>query len=60
MTIYKAQSQILNVTDLDNHSMFLHGKLYVAVSRVTRKQNLFMFAPESEMFNMVYPEIFNA
>ncbi|KAL4153586.1 hypothetical protein QTP88_001419 [Uroleucon formosanum] len=61
MTINKAQGQTLNVAGLDlTVQCFSHGQLYVALSRVTCKQNLFVMAPEGETLNVVYPEIFNA
>ncbi|XP_060846341.1 uncharacterized protein LOC132926006 [Rhopalosiphum padi] len=61
MPINKAQGQTLNVAGLDlTVQCFSHGQLYVALSRVTCKQNLFVMAPEGETLNVVYPEIFNA
>ncbi|XP_050064217.1 ATP-dependent DNA helicase PIF6-like [Aphis gossypii] len=61
MTINKAQGQTLNVAGLDlTVQCFSHGQLYVALSLVTCKPNLFVMAPEGETLNVVYPEIFNA
>jgi len=56
----KAQGQTLNVAGLDlTVQCFSHGQLYVALSRVTCKQNLLVLASEGEVINVVYPKIFN-
>lgn len=61
MTINNAQGQILNVVGLHlTVQCFFRDKLYVALSRVSCKENLFVLAPKSETLNMVYTEIFNA
>jgi ATP-dependent DNA helicase PIF1 len=60
MTINKAQGQTLNVVGIDlSVQCFFHGQLYVALSRVTSKFNLYIFAPDPEKVdNVVYKEIF--
>lgn len=59
MTINKAQGQTMRVVGVDlSHNCFSHGQLYVALSRVTDKRNLFILSPENETKNVVYSEIF--
>ncbi|XP_060863449.1 ATP-dependent DNA helicase pif1-like [Metopolophium dirhodum] len=60
MTINKAQGQALNVAEIDlSVQCFSHGQLYVTLSRVTSKFNLYIFAPDPEKVdNIVYKEIF--
>ncbi|XP_045453744.1 uncharacterized protein LOC123663048 [Melitaea cinxia] len=60
ITINKAQGQTLKVAGIDlTDQCFSHGQLYVALSRVTCKNNLFVFTNNpSEVMNVVYKEIF--
>lgn len=60
MTINKAQGQTLNVAGVDlSTQCFSHGQLYVALSRVTTKKNLFVFTrDQAKVINIVYKEIF--
>jgi len=54
MTINKAQEQILNVAGIDlSDQCFSHGQLYVTLSRVTSKFNLYIFAPDPEKVDNV-------
>lgn len=59
MTINKSQGQTLsNVGLYLPSSIFSHGQLYVACSRVTSKENLKIFVPgKSTTKNLVYQEI---
>lgn len=58
MTINKAQGQTLNVAGIDlTVQCFSHGQLYVALSRATSQQNLFVFSPRGKAINIVYKEI---
>ena len=59
MTIIKAQGQTLRFSGIDlTTQCFSHGKLYVALSRVKSKQNLFIFTPnQAEVLNVIYKEI---
>ena len=59
MTINKAQGQTVRVAETDlTTQCFPHGKLYVALSRVTSKQNIFVFTRnQAEVINVVYKEI---
>ena len=56
MTINKAQGQTLWVSGIDlTTQCFSHGQLYVALSHVTSKQNMFIFTHnQAEVFNVVY------
>ena len=49
MTINKSQGQSLRYVgiDIQTRECFTHGQLYVAVSRVTKKCNLYMITPET-------------
>jgi len=60
MTINKAQGQTLRVAGIDlTTQCFPHGQLYVSLSRVTSKQNMFIFTRnQAEVINVVYKEIF--
>ncbi|XP_015375852.1 PREDICTED: ATP-dependent DNA helicase PIF6-like [Diuraphis noxia] len=60
MIINKAQGQTLNVARIDlSVQCFSRGQLYVILSRVTSKFNLYIFAPDPEKVdNVVYKEIF--
>ena len=56
MTINKAQDQTLRVAGIYlTTQCFSHGQLYVALSRVTSKQNVFVFTRNhAELINVVY------
>jgi ATP-dependent exoDNAse (exonuclease V), alpha subunit - helicase superfamily I member len=60
MTINKAQGQTLRVTGIElTTQCFSHGQLYVALSHLTSKQNVFDFTHNLvEVINVVYKEIF--
>jgi ATP-dependent exoDNAse (exonuclease V) alpha subunit len=61
MTIDKSQSQTLNNVEIYLlSSVFYHGKLYVAISRVTSNANIKIFSdqgPDGYMRNVVYREV---
>ncbi|XP_059223034.1 uncharacterized protein LOC131996874 [Stomoxys calcitrans] len=58
MTINKSQGQTFNVAGLDlSVECFSHGQLYVALSRVTSKQNMFVLANDKKAVNVVYKDI---
>ena len=45
ITVNKVQGQTLEVAGIDlTTRLFLHGQLYVVLSRVTSEQNMFVFA----------------
>ncbi|POS86702.1 hypothetical protein EPUL_003476 [Erysiphe pulchra] len=59
MTINKSQGQTLKIVGVDlSTPVFTHRQLYVALSRVTDVQNLFILLPPraSRTDNVVYPE----
>ena len=63
MTINKAQGQSIRHVGLDlRESVFSHGQLYVALSRVTSSRRLKILLPtgttECRVRNVVYPEVF--
>ncbi|KAF0759816.1 ATP-dependent DNA helicase PIF6-like [Aphis craccivora] len=61
MTTNKDQGQTLDVAVIDlSGQCFSHGQLYIALSRVTSKSNMYIFAPPpnlEEGDNIVYKEI---
>ena len=60
MTINKSQGQSLRTVGVDlRSSVFSHGQLYVALSRVTSAAGLKVLLPERThtTLNVVYPEI---
>lgn len=70
MTINKSQGQTLNYVGIFlNESVFCHGQLYVALSRVTSKKGIKIALPSNLKIikskrimcikNVVYLEIFN-
>ena len=60
-TINKAQGQTLKVAGIDlTTQCFSHGQLYVVLSGVTSKQNMFVFTRnKAEVINVVYKEFFS-
>jgi ATP-dependent exoDNAse (exonuclease V) alpha subunit len=63
MTINKSQGQSLNIVGLHLiDSVFAHGQLYVALSRATNHQSIYILLPSSiidcSTDNVVYREIF--
>jgi ATP-dependent exoDNAse (exonuclease V) alpha subunit len=58
MTINKAQGQTLNKVGIflpDN--VFTHGQLYVALSRVTNSENIFISSTNRLIRNIVFNEV---
>ncbi len=61
MTINKSQGQSVKHVGIDLHTpVFTHGQLYVALSRVTAKNQFYVLFPQGEAGtqaqNVVYPE----
>lgn len=57
MTINKAQGQSLQVCGLNlANPCFSHGQLYVACSRVGKPTDLYVYAPDGQTKNIVYPK----
>ncbi|XP_055880684.1 uncharacterized protein LOC106057028 isoform X2 [Biomphalaria glabrata] len=55
MTIHKAQGQTFQVAGVNlEQPCFSHGQLYVACSRVTDPQNLYIYAPDGRTKNIVH------
>ncbi|GBN60770.1 hypothetical protein AVEN_60069-1 [Araneus ventricosus] len=58
LTINKAQGETFHTAGIDvSGECFHHGQLYVAVSRVTSMQNVFVLALGGKADNVVYEEI---
>ena len=58
MTINKSQGQTLKAAGVDlRYNCFSHGQLYVACSRISSADHLFLLAPEGKANNVVYKEI---
>lgn len=56
ITINKAQGQSLQVCGLNlENPCYSHGQLYVACSRVGKPADLFIYAPDGQTKNIVYP-----
>lgn len=64
ITINKAQGQTLNFVSiwLGEESVFTHGQLYVALSRVSSIKNIFIALDNTEGLtrNVVFKEIFKS
>ena len=62
MTVDKSQGQTLGIIGLDlRTAAFIHGQLYVAISRVTNVANLAVLHASSPLVviqNIVFPELF--
>jgi len=55
MTISKAQEQSLHMSDLNlENEYFSHGQLYVACSRVGKISNLYVYAENRQIKNLVH------
>ena len=58
MTINKAQGQTLHLAGIDlRMECFSHGQLFVARSRVTGSDGLFILVEQGFTSNVVYPEV---
>lgn len=58
ITINKSQGQSLKVAAIDvTDDCFSHCQFYVACSRVSSPQNLYILAPEGKTTNVVYEEV---
>lgn len=58
ITINKSQGQTFNIAGLDlSVECFSHGQLYVALSRVTSKENMFVLSNQRKAVNIVYKDI---
>ena len=58
MTINKAQGQTLQVAGLHlENQCFSHGQLYVACSRVSCSENLYIYTPDNKAANIVYKNV---
>jgi len=54
MNINKAQGKALDIARIDlNVQCFSHGQLYVSLSHVTSKSNMYIFAPNQEVNNVI-------
>jgi len=57
MTINKSQGQTIKVVGVNlDKPCFSHGQLYVACSRVSSAESLFIYAPGAQTNNVVYRE----
>lgn len=60
ITINKAQGQSLQYAGIHlEEECFSHGQLYVAFSRVGSSKNLYIYAPNNKIKNIVYPIVLN-
>lgn len=60
MSINKSRGQTLKVAGLNlGEDCFSHDRLYVDASRMGRKNNLYIFAPNGKTQNIVCKEVFN-
>jgi len=58
MSMYKAQEQTLQVCGLNlEEPCFSHGQIYVACSRVGTPNCLFVYPPNGQTKNIVYPNV---
>ena len=55
MTINKSQGQTMSICGLDlENTVFSHGQLYVACSRVGKPSSLFIYTPQEFTKNIVH------
>lgn len=60
MTINKSQGQTLHSVGIDLHKpVFLHGQLYVALSRATSPQNVKILLPTGNSANVASNVVYN-